>query len=204
MELRAAYKSVSMRYMERLVTNLVKTEDQRANWKAGGWASIGSVLSLILFDWTSAYGLAPQRPLNILLSSILVFALIYWLGMRTGWKDTEICAVWQTKLATSSDKKGIKKGVHGLDGYYKIRLGEKNLRSEVRLLRVALHLSILSAFHIGWKEFDIGMWIKQLQRRNYSLEVSRGWMRTLCGFQSLMSVYLVALWAITQFGRPFE
>jgi hypothetical protein len=31
-----------------------------------------------------------------------------------------------------------------------------------------------------------------------------GWVRTVAGIQSLLSVYLLALWVLTYFGRPFE
>lgn len=31
-----------------------------------------------------------------------------------------------------------------------------------------------------------------------------GWARTVSGIQSLLSVYLLAIWALTYFGRPFE
>jgi hypothetical protein len=31
-----------------------------------------------------------------------------------------------------------------------------------------------------------------------------GWVRFFAGLQSLLSVYLLALWVLTYFGRPFE
>jgi hypothetical protein len=31
-----------------------------------------------------------------------------------------------------------------------------------------------------------------------------GWVRTVAGIQSLLSVYLLALWVLTYFGQPFE
>jgi hypothetical protein len=31
-----------------------------------------------------------------------------------------------------------------------------------------------------------------------------GWVRVAAGVQSLLSVYLIALWVLTYFGRPFE
>ncbi|MDM8557830.1 pentapeptide repeat-containing protein [Candidatus Parabeggiatoa sp. HSG14] len=206
MALRAAYKKVGMRNMERLITKLVKQEEQHAHWRIGGLANrIDSIFSLVLFDWPSAYGFAPLRPLKILLVATFVFGVIYWLGLRTGFMGAQVCVRWESKIVTSNERRGIRKGFHGPDIYHAIKLHHpKNLRSEMRLLRVAFNLSLLSAFHIGWKQFDVGMWIKELQRREYSLEVSKGWIRRLCGLQSLISVYMVALWAMTQFGRPFE
>jgi uncharacterized protein YjbI with pentapeptide repeats len=204
-ELRAASQKVGMRDLEREITYMLKKQQQQENWEQGGWGWIDSVFSMIFFEWTCAYGLKPQRPLLILLSSILFFGFIYWFGLRTGFLGAKVEVIWASKVLTGNEKRGIKKGAYGPDIRYPIRLGQAGtLRSEWRLLRVSFHLSILSAFHIGWRYIDVGTWIKRLQRREYSLEVPRGWMRRLCGFQSLMSVYMVALWAMTQFGRPFE
>jgi hypothetical protein len=44
---------------------------------------------------------------------------------------------------------------------------------------------------------------KGARAREYSLEAV-GWVRVVAGPQALLSVYLLAMWALTQFGRPFE
>ena len=64
-------------------------------------------------------------------------------------------------------------------------------------------LSLLSAFQIGWKELTIGNWITRLVPREYTLRAT-GWVRVVAGVQSLFSVYFLALWVLTYFGRPFE
>jgi hypothetical protein len=33
---------------------------------------------------------------------------------------------------------------------------------------------------------------------------SLGWVRVIAGMQSLLSLYLLAIWLLTYFGRPFE
>jgi hypothetical protein len=43
----------------------------------------------------------------------------------------------------------------------------------------------------------------RVQSREYVLRAT-GWVRTVAGIQSLLSVYLLALWVLTYFGRPFE
>ena len=72
-----------------------------------------------------------------------------------------------------------------------------------RMVRIALYFSLLSATIIGWREFNIGNWITRIQRREYTLRAT-GWVRTVSGLQSLISVYLLAIWVLTYFGRPFE
>jgi len=82
------------------------------------------------------------------------------------------------------------------------RFGESVLGG-LRMLRLSLYFSLLSAFYLGWGELSVGTWISRLQMREYNLRAT-GWVRTFCGLQSLLSVYMLALWVLTYFGRPFE
>ena len=77
------------------------------------------------------------------------------------------------------------------------------LRRGLRRVRLAFYFSLLSAFNLGWRELNVGNWISRLQKREYTLRAT-GWPRTVAGLQSLLSVYLLALWVLTYFGRPFE
>ena len=79
----------------------------------------------------------------------------------------------------------------------------ERLRSESRLFCTSLYFSLLSAFHLGWRELNVGAWIARIQPREYMLRAT-GWVRTVSGLQSLLSVYLLALWVLTYFGRLFE
>jgi hypothetical protein len=69
--------------------------------------------------------------------------------------------------------------------------------------RKAVWFSLLSAVNIGFEQFNPGDWIRRLQPREYTLEAV-GWVRVVSGAQALLSVYLLAMWALTQFGRPFD
>jgi hypothetical protein len=77
------------------------------------------------------------------------------------------------------------------------------LLREVSVPLIGLYFSILSAFSIGWRELNVGTWIARVQPREYTLRAT-GWVRTVSGLQSIVSVYLLALWVLTYFGRPFE
>jgi hypothetical protein len=70
-------------------------------------------------------------------------------------------------------------------------------------LRTSLYFSLLSAFHLGWRKLTVGAWIARLQWREYTLR-AKGWVRMVSGFQSLLSVYLLAYAILSYFGRPFE
>jgi pentapeptide repeat protein len=71
------------------------------------------------------------------------------------------------------------------------------------IILIGLYFSFVSAFHFGWKDLNVGSWLGRIQTRDFQLRGTR-WVRTLSGLQSLASVYLLALWALTYFGRPFE
>ena len=77
------------------------------------------------------------------------------------------------------------------------------LRVGLRAIGAAFYFSVLPTFAIGWRELNVGTWLTRIQRREYTLRAT-GWVRMLSGLQAIISVYLVALWALTYFGRPFE
>jgi hypothetical protein len=71
------------------------------------------------------------------------------------------------------------------------------------VVRLGFYFSLLSAFTLGWRELNVGNWITRLQKREYTLRAT-GWMRSVAGLQLLLSVYMLALWVLTYFGRPFD
>ena len=80
---------------------------------------------------------------------------------------------------------------------------EKIETSGWKALGIGLYFSVLSTFHIGWRDLNGGSWIARIQSREYTLSAT-GRARVVSGVQSLISVYLLAMWALTYFGRPFE
>jgi hypothetical protein len=73
----------------------------------------------------------------------------------------------------------------------------------LRAFGYAAYFSLLSAFHIGWRDLNVGTWISRIQFHEYTLRAT-GWVRFVSGLQSLLSVYLLAIWALTYFSRPFQ
>lgn len=155
---------------------------------------LDSSFNWVFFDLPIGYGLYPGRALKILGALIPGFALLY------GWAI------------------GRPTGNHGI---YRIRPRERIEATQsgarmaddttIELLRAkgwriiphALYFSLLSTFHIGWRELNVGNWISRLQLHPYTLQ-GTGWVRPVSGIQSLISVYLLAMWALSYFGRPFE
>jgi hypothetical protein len=74
---------------------------------------------------------------------------------------------------------------------------------EWSLMRTAMFFSLMSAFNIGFRDINFGRWLRLLTRQEFDIKAV-GWARVVAGWQSLISVYLIALWVLTYFGRPFE
>jgi hypothetical protein len=147
---------------------------------------------LVAFEWPVAYGLYPGRALLVLFGLIGGFALVYTLALV---RDAGSIYLVRPEKRLDWEFGGVK-----LVGQAEVeRLMPWGLWAA---LGPAFHFSILSAFHIGFREFSFGTWLARLQRRQYMLEAV-GWVRTVSGIQSLLSVYLLAMWALTYFGRPF-
>jgi hypothetical protein len=158
-----------------------------------------SLFSYGLFELPSGYGMAPGRALWGLLGLIPLFALPYWLAIKRANSRSGIWMILpEDRLASRSGKK---KAV--LLRPPMAKTWRERLVSESRMLRTGLYFSLLSAFHLGWRELNVGTWIARLQFREYTLRAT-GWVRMVSGIQSLLSVYLLALWVLTYFGRPFE
>jgi len=69
-------------------------------------------------------------------------------------------------------------------------------------LRICMFFSLMSAFNIGFRDINFGRWLRLLTRQEFDIKAV-GWARVVAGWQSLISVFLLALWILTYFGRPF-
>jgi len=186
-ELRKKAKESGLRNEERALTAALR----KYRLKGARFHLFGIPLSFdyFLLDLPTDSGANPWRSLVVLCGLILVFSIPYTLALKKRGKDG-IYQIW------------IPERVRKDLGYSKpIRL--YYLRGLSEAWRTGFHFSLLSAFHIGWRELNVGNWIARIQRREYNLRAT-GWVRSVSGIQSLLSVYLLALWALTYFGRPFE
>ncbi len=197
--LRRSLEEVGLRELERRATYAIEKgkTDHATSEKGGIIDNVSSWLEQfarrLFFEHTAGYGLYPGQSLIILLSLIPVFAFIYLFSIY---------------------KKPKPPGQHR-GGIYRIWLEErirKDLGSAepelitagfIKSIGYALYFSLLSAFDIGWRDINVGNWIARIQPREYTLR-STGWVRTVSGIQSLISIYLLVFWVLTQFGRPFN
>jgi len=128
--LRNTFKEAGMRRQEREVTySLLK-------WQRIHSGGVESTLQYIAFEATSAWGMASARPLWILLGLIPVFTLLYMAPIARPSSSAKLWRVWDKDRA---EDRGQDKPERLLARGYRVPL-------------YALFFSVLSAFHIGWKE----------------------------------------------------
>ncbi len=208
-DLREGFKKAGLREQERQITYAIKYTERGLLWNEGDiWDKLESLFNLFMFELTCQYGMSPGRPLLLLCVLIPVFSIFYVIALGVSGQRTGIWVVRPQERVLKGASKGNPLKVTSRrpfrplpeKGFARIR---GKMSNWLRILRVGLYFSLLSAFTIGWRELNVGNWISRVQRREYNLRAT-GWVRSVSGIQSLLSVYLLALWALTYFGRPFE
>ncbi len=208
--LRNALREAGLRTLEREATYAI--ESQRTyymiNDPMGPLQWIGGLLRYVFFEFTTGYGLYAGRSILIIVFMIIILGYAYYI----------FCVPPSRAKAhrSQSDSKGAPRGIYRVFPSERLVPGYPNARvaGGVKVRRLdasrpcsalgyALYFSLLSAFHIGWRDLNVGSWISRLQGREYALR-ARGWVRVVSGVQSLLSVYLLAIWVLTYFGRPFQ
>jgi len=180
--LRNTFKNSGLREAERKITYAI--EQGRLvflNWPE-------RIFRTIAFEATCAYGYKYGRPFEILCYSYVAFACIYLAILTVSSKNNGIYKIWNKDRLPQNAGDDNPKQIQ--DKWF-------------RLIPTACYFSLLSATRIGWKELNFGSWIIHIQRHDYILKAT-GWARTISGIQSLISVYLLALWVLIYFGRPFD
>lgn len=191
MRLRRSLRDAGLSKAAREVTYAIKTRETFNQMVASRDRTASDILEgifkYVFFHSTTLWGMEPGRALLILVSLIPVFAVPYVIVLRRPGAN----GIWRK---WSDDR-------------IRVDLGSKE---PVRLylgwrqaISFGLYFSVLSAFNIGWRELNVGNWIQRLQADEYTLRAT-GWVRSVSGVQALISVYLLAIWALTYFGRPFE
>jgi hypothetical protein len=199
-QLRDLLQKAGLRDLEREATFAIehgKAEFSLDDWKENPAGAAEGMFRYVAFDVTTAYGLRPSRALLLIAALWLLLIPIY------AWP------IWQMKRAPTSgsvyriwpkDRVEIREHKPTLDNAARI---ERLHRRGLAAIGWSAYFSLLSAFQIGYREFSVGSWLSRAQPRNFALE-STGWVRTVSGIQSLVSVYLLAMWLLTYFGRPFQ
>jgi hypothetical protein len=196
-QLRKLLQDAGLRYDERAATYSIEKAVTRDRFLRPFWsfAWIEGIGRFIGFDLTTAYGLHPAYALCWILLLGAVLTPVYMQAML---HPTAMSGIVQVFPAGRLD------GTAGDPAKEKERkkrvIQAKNWR---HAFPSAAYFSLISAVNIGFEQFNPGDWLCRLQAREYAVEAV-GWVRVVAGAQALLSVYLLAIWALTQFSSPFE
>jgi len=202
-QLRELFQKAGLRDLEREATYALESN---RTWHAVTDGNLLDALEgdfrFIAFDLTTGYGLHPGRALGIIVLFGIALTCVYtWvicLPPRRPNPASGIYRIWPT------DRIEVSRNQAKLANSAKVeRLYRDGYSHGWSALGYAAYFSLLSAFHIGWRDLNVGTWIARIQAREYTLRAT-GWVRVVSGLQSLLSVYLLAIWALTYFGRPFQ
>jgi len=207
-KLRKAFKEAGYRQQEWEITCSLKRSDTWQDWRKGGIDRIKAAFNYVFFDLTCNYGISPWRPMALLSIFVLIFSPFYCLALKSRRPDTGIWLTWlpnrvlmdegqerPVKLTTSPPFDPPVTGKWARVWWH--------LRGIWRILCLGLYFSLVSAFSLGWKELNVGNWISRIQKKEYILRPT-GWVRTVAGIHSLISAFLLALWAFLYVGSIFE
>lgn len=84
----------------------------------------------------------------------------------------------------------------------KLQVNYQNFKYVSYLFINSFWFSVLSAFHFGWRDLNVGNWLARIQPKAYTYRPT-GILRVFSGIQSLCCIYFVAIWALTTFGHPW-
>jgi hypothetical protein len=199
-QLRDLLQKAGLRDLEREATFAIErgeTKHSIDDWKQNPAGAVEGLLRYVAFDLTTAYGLRPSRALLLIAALWLLLIPIYaWPIWQTQRPPTagSVYRIWPRESVEVQGHKPT------LDNP---ALVERLHRRGLAAIGWSAYFSLLSAFQIGYREFSVGSWLSRAQPRDFALE-STGWVRTVSGIQSLLSVYLLAMWVLTYFCRPFQ
>jgi uncharacterized protein YjbI with pentapeptide repeats len=199
-QLRDFLQKAGLRDLEREATFAIErgeTKNSLDHWRQNSAGAAEGIFRYVAFDQTTRYGMRPSRALLLIAAIWLLLIPIYaWPIWRTKRPPTasSVYRIWP------KDRVEIREHKPTLDSPARI---ERLHRRGLAAIGWSAYFSLLSAFQIGYREFSVGSWLSRAQPRNFALEAT-GWVRMVSGIQSLLSVYLLAMWVLTYFGRPFQ
>jgi hypothetical protein len=206
-QLRKQFEDGGFREQERKITYALKRREAELSCHRGMRMlltdCVSFVFNTVFFDWTCQYGMSPGRPLILgtvlwLICSVLYFVFLH----RSG--EMGLYRVYEQRLgeAPATPRRFEKISIASIRRFHGRQGALQFLRDEWLLLWASMFFSLMSAFNIGFRDINFGRWLRLLTRQEFDIKAV-GWARVVAGWQSLISVYLIALWVLTYFGRPF-
>lgn len=189
-QLRKLFEDGGFRDQARKITfALSDMETQKASFLEKGFRTIA-------FKWTCAYGMRPERTLELWSGLLLILWITYAVFIHAPGKS----GIYIVRHVGNGEP--VEEQIVPGPSTKPLRLWQF-VYSEARIFFWAGFFCLMSAFNVGFKDIDFGRWLRLLPRTEYDLK-AKGWARSVAGVQALLSIYLLALWVLTYFGHPFD
>jgi len=156
---RDRFRQRGLHTQARELTYAIRHQERGHAWRRR--AVIEAAFNYAFFELTCGYGLNRGRPLNLLSVLIPVFSVLYILALIRPGRRGGIWRVWAPERILKGEgyAEPIRLTVVPEEGGPKPRLAYRVLR----VIALGLYTSLLSAFHIGWRDLNVGSWIPRLQ-----------------------------------------
>jgi len=198
-QLREQLRKSGRRHLEREATFALEKIRTRHLLEDRSWIDkLHGVFRLILFEWPVAWGLQPGRALLLVMGLWLGLSIVYAMAiLQYNGRSVDTGPIlW---LVQPTEMEG-----RALSSTMTVALREGSpVGNVLRSIGWGIYFSLLSTVQLGWRDINVASWLSQAQPSEFVLK-SRGWVRILSGAQSIISVYLVAIWALSYFARPFH
>jgi hypothetical protein len=196
-QLRKLLQDAGLRDLEREATYSIEKAKTIA-WRPKVSSILVAISRWLCFDLTTAYGLHPFRALLLIIGIWLLCVPIYCRSIADDPGPLqEASGIYQIFPADRVEGPASEPTIWQRPTVRRVHY------ANWEAVRAAAYFSLLSAVNIGFEQFTPGDWIQRLQPHEYVLR-GEGWVRMVAGAQALLSVFLLAMWALTQFGRPFQ
>ncbi|MCZ6532579.1 MAG: pentapeptide repeat-containing protein [SAR324 cluster bacterium] len=183
MELRARFRSAGLDDQARQITYAIfRTQRQQSMSASFGINYLKGLAMLVFLEWTSAYGLAPERPLLLVLALGLICGVIYWAAIRL---VPALGVVWITQWPGKQ--------------WFDIR---KQTAVWHKAVRIGLYFSLCSSLPFVHQISALQLVSVNSPPVEYRLRAT-GWLRLVSGLQAVASLYLLTLATATLLARPF-
>jgi Pentapeptide repeats (8 copies) len=193
-QLRKILGDQGFREQQREITYAINRKQASLDPRAERW------FKRVAFDATCQYGMSPGRPLRLIFALWVAFSVFFYFAIhKAGWMRLRVSARmgYKEKIRETAMWSRPGAAVPGRQALF------RRLRFEWRAIRGSLFFSSVNAFSIGYRDFSIGRWLSLLSPRQYEIR-PYSWARSVAAAQSLLTVYLFALWLLTYFGQPFQ
>ena len=180
-QLRDLLQKAGLRDLEREATFSIEY------WRTRYANAVERYFRMAAFEWTTKYGLYPHDALKIIALIWLLPSLVYFWPIYLPPKGSSTGGIYQVWPSDRMETSGEAASLSNSSKVNRLK------RGPLAALGYAAYFSLLY----------VGSWIARIQPREYTLRAT-GWVRVISGVQSLLSVYLLAIWVLTYFGRPFQ